>query len=117
MTMKPFNLRDAALVCLLALVGMLAGCQSISPTVDECAAYPTSQERTYCYTSKEVAALARATAQSYRDGVITREEAEKVQSAIRTADGLLDAAGALISQGDNAHAELIIVRELILGIN
>ncbi len=91
-----------ALVVVLVL--MVSACAVVQPKVDECMAYDTDVKTSYCYVSKEVEAVIRATAQSKRDGVITNEQAVVIANAMRKADEYLDMAERFILVGDDVQA-------------
>lgn len=103
----------------LAFLVSLAGCELVKPPIDECAHYPTQLEQGYCYVSKEVTAARLSTAQSYRDGVITYEQALKVRNALVRADATLDLVEQMIDQGNTqgAAAELVTAKQILLELS
>lgn len=91
-------------VILVLAITLLSACSVIQPKVDECMAYESAIESSYCYVSKEVTAVINATAQSRRDGVITVDQAADVAKAMRKADEYLDLAEKYIILGDDLKA-------------
>lgn len=89
---------------ILTLIISLSGCSIFQPKVDECASYDTTVKKSYCYSSKEVTALRLATAQSYQDGAITKEQAISARDVLNIADEHLDLAESLILTGDDVQA-------------
>ena len=103
---------------LLAVLGfgLIMGCSTMQPAVDECQGYNTEVKQQYCYASKEVSSARRSVAQSLLDGAITKEQAIRARDILNEADAGLDVVESLILAGQEveARSQLTILRAILL---
>ena len=110
-------MKTSCSVSVVVFLMLLSACAAVS--VDECRHYQTPLQQSYCYVSREVTAVRQTLNQSYRDGVVTRDELIRADQRLDNADVLLDGVWAALTTGDNDQAThyLSALKTLLLEVN